>query len=400
MPPKVKGKINSGKKKNKRKNISPLFENSSTQSTSEHEQKEGVAQVSPEHSKRQKHTQQIVNNDRQYFTYDSPTIQNMNNTTTTTSNINNGMYLHYPNGQAMQTPQNPYPHYMPQNPTSPQPHPQQPPPWALTMMEDIKSSISNKLDTKMDKLEKMVSTMTVKLTSLEESVHGIDKRLQDVEKCSSFLSDKFDSHNKTIEETRSQVNHVDQSCQQLHEMVNTLEQSCSNINDRALDAEFQSMRDNLIFYGLSEEAVDPISTGNGIQQEGPEQNHYDRETEQCTLKVRQFIQNTLQIDATNMKFERAHRLGSNSARKPRPIIVKFHYHQDRERVRKSSFSMKDELKRQNVGVGVQIPKEWRETRQKLNPVFLSERQKGNRVKFVGNKLFINDQVYNPPQTAQ
>jgi hypothetical protein len=48
------------------------------------------------------------------------------------------------------------------------------------------------------------------------------------------------------------------------------------------------------------------------------------------------------------------------------------------------------MKANNVGVWVQLPKEWREARQNLYTIFSAEKRKGNNVKFIGKKLFIND----------
>jgi len=46
--------------------------------------------------------------------------------------------------------------------------------------------------------------------------------------------------------------------------------------------------------------------------------------------------------------------------------------------------MKDNLKSSNQGVGVQIPKEWRDARRPLYPVMQAERLKGNRVRMVAD----------------
>jgi sRNA-binding carbon storage regulator CsrA len=136
------------------------------------------------------------------------------------------------------------------------------------------------------------------------------------------------------------------------------------------------MRDNLIFYGISE------TTGANISQEN------------CADLVKNFIKDHLKIDASNMIFDRAHRLGSETGRSsPRPIIVKLHYYQERETVRKTSINVRDELKRLNIGVGVQLPKEWREARKELYPIMQAEKRKGNSVKFVGERLLINGVSY-------
>ena len=142
-----------------------------------------------------------------------------------------------------------------------------------------------------------------------------------------------------------------------------------------------SMRDNLIFYG--------------IRESGPGQN-IDAEQEKCDLLVKELIESKLDIDATNITLDRAHRLGNRVIpNKPRPIIAKFHYYNDREQVRTVTFRLKDDLKRENFGVGIQLPKEWREARKQLYPAMQAERNKGNNTKFIGEKLYVNGQPYKP-----
>ena len=81
-----------------------------------------------------------------------------------------------------------------------------------------------------------------------------------------------------------------------------------------------------------------------------------------------------------MELDRAHGLGHpEMSRKPRPIIVKFHRYKDREDVRAQANSMRNDLKSSNHGVGVQIPKEWRDARRRLYSIMQAERLKGNRV---------------------
>jgi hypothetical protein len=55
--------------------------------------------------------------------------------------------------------------------------------------------------------------------------------------------------------------------------------------------------------------------------------------------------------------------------------------------------MKDVLKQHRYGVGVQIPKEWRDARKELSTVYQSEKKKGKYVRFVGEKLYVNNTEY-------
>ena len=73
--------------------------------------------------------------------------------------------------------------------------------------------------------------------------------------------------------------------------------------------------------------------------------------------------------------------------------------QDREKIRNAATQLRDELKQNNYGVGVQLPKEWRESRKSLYPVMQAERRKGNNTRFIGEKLFVNGQEYKSNSTG-
>lgn len=138
------------------------------------------------------------------------------------------------------------------------------------------------------------------------------------------------------------------------------------------------MKDNLIFYGLPEvhttspEAamlLTSSSTSNTDQNINVSPQTYDTATDpnSCASIVKEFIKNTLKI-STEIEFDRAHRLGTlTKPENPRPIVVKFHKYSHREIVRNTAFHMKDVLKQHRYGVGVQIPKEWRDAMNAMRP---------------------------------
>ena len=133
------------------------------------------------------------------------------------------------------------------------------------------------------------------------------------------------------------------------------------------------MRDNLMFYGIKEGG----------------------EAENCSELVKDVCLNVLHVDnANDMLFDRAHRVGQKSAT-ARPIVVKFHYYTDREKVRQASFTYSDDLKTAQFGVGAQLPKGIRDARKPLYPVMKKAKDEGKNVKFVGKKLFINGSEHKP-----
>ena len=100
-----------------------------------------------------------------------------------------------------------------------------------------------------------------------------------------------------------------------------------------------------------------------------------------------------------MTFDRVHRVGGESAKKPRPIVAKFHYYNEREIVRKKAIDCSTQLKSQNVGVSIQRPKAVRDARKNLYTIMKREQSLGNSTRFIGDKLFINGREYVGDGTA-
>ena len=160
--------------------------------------------------------------------------------------------------------------------------------------------------------------------------------------------------------------------------IKAFEKMEEDLSDKIADIENRSMRENLIFYGIPE---------------GPS-THESNETrpENCELLVKELMKDVLDIDSATMIIDRAHRIGGPRARKPRPIVVKFHKYSDRETVRKKSLeeNTKRLLQNSNCGIGVQSPRQYREARKALSDHAKREEDRGNKSRIIGNKLFINN----------
>jgi hypothetical protein len=148
------------------------------------------------------------------------------------------------------------------------------------------------------------------------------------------------------------------------------------MQEKLLDLESRSMRENLIFYGLTEPDT---------PQPGPIN---------CETQVRYLIKDTLDIDHTDMVFDRVHRLGGARAKKPRPIVVKFQIYTDREMVRLKSYEddIKQKLKDRKQGVGIQSPQTYRDARKAFSDYIKSERIDETTTRIAGTKLYINNKI--------
>ena len=148
----------------------------------------------------------------------------------------------------------------------------------------------------------------------------------------------------------------------------------AQLQSRRVDVESRSMRDNLIFYSIQEQ-----------------------QNENCDTVIKMFCNEKLHIEATNITLDRAHRMGPDSSKKPRPLVAKLHYYHERERIRNQGYEHRDTLRLTNQGVGIQRPKAVRDARKALYPIMQRERAKGNQVRLTNDQLYINGSRYRGPE---
>jgi hypothetical protein len=254
-----------------------------------------------------------------------------------------------------------------------------PPPWAQQLIQDmseLKSCISRienieKTVSKIDSIEKTVNTINLKVTAVEEKVKNLETKVVETEKSCAFISQESENQKRELHETKIEINHIHQSYKNLESNITDFERKNLELESKIVDQEIKSMRDNLIFYGIKEEQLN----------------------ENCEELIQNVCSQHLQIDGTKLTFDRVHRLGPRVAGKTRPIIAKFHYYKEREEVRKKSYDNNDLLKRKDLGIGVQWPKQIREARKQLIPTLEREKAKGHSVKFVRDKLYVNGRQY-------
>ena len=391
-------KGNKGNKRNKRKQISPIFGQECARETREtggvnsvhsgqasldsipvlpvlnngggdghgcgHEHNNNEVSEVTNINKRQKNYSEI-------FAFDTPTVHHTN------MNMNNGMssVSNFPQSYTSQLmqPSPPYQYtqqFMTTQPGTPMLNQitVQPPPWAISIMDDIKT-IKSRVE-KIDNIEKLVNSMNLKLNELDSKVKNIESRVIEVEATSSFIGEKYDQHNKELTTTKEKVNTLQQSCKSLNTAIKEMAEKQDVLKSRILDHEYRNMRENLIFYGIPEGPIATQGTASNVHMHTPGGNEEQdiatatqSEHVSCDYLIKQFIKEKLKI-CTEIELDRAHRLGGRSPNKTRPIVVKFHNYSHRELVRNTAFSMRDSLKREDYGVGTQLPKEWRQARKK------------------------------------
>jgi len=167
------------------------------------------------------------------------------------------------------------------------------------------------------------------------------------------------------------------SVKSLTEGMSRISDENKRIKESIIDLQARSMRDNLVFSGIPEQA-----------DEDPE------------LTVKNYIQNQLKLpgDAVkNITFHRVQRLGGKrpDARRPRPIVAKFEHYQQKVQVR----GRRRELRGTDFSVNDQFPKEILERRRVLFPIRRKFMEGGSRAVIAVDKLFVNGQLYRDQDTT-
>lgn len=232
---------------------------------------------------------------------------------------------------------------------------------------DILASILQKLESmdkklsQLDKIQTSVSKITVRIDKMEKKFNDVETKVKEMEKSCEFggnMLDEFGKKQKELDSLLSKMSKFEQE----HKARE------SDMKAEIVDLKSRSMRDNLMFYKIAEE-----------------------KDEICENKVLDFIETRLKIaDAkSDIKIHRAHRVGAYRADRVRPIVAKFAYFPDREKVRRAS----KELKGTHYGISEQFPKEVMDTRRKLMPILKQARDEGKDAYLVADKLFIDKKRY-------
>ena len=215
---------------------------------------------------------------------------------------------------------------------------------ALSMTQALSDQLGqimtklNQLDTITNKL----CTIEAKMVTLEDSVGSISSKQKSMESDLKDLSQSVEfvagSYDKLENVAKSNSNEIKVLQQQL------LYQNC------------YSRRENLKFFGIIEE-----------EEENPE------------VKVRNFLTELLQLeDAGEIRFQRIHRLGPKRRGRDRPIIARFAYYPDRDKVfRQALFKLRDKP----FKVFEDFPKEIIERRRNLLPLLKKAKAEGKRAGF-------------------
>ena len=134
--------------------------------------------------------------------------------------------------------------------------------------------------------------------------------------------------------------------------------------DKLTQLELYTRRENLVFYGIRQD-----------------------QEENCEKKVKGVLNNIMKLgDVDSIKFDRCHRLPGP---KPQPIITRFNWYQDRERV----WSAKSNLKATAISISEDFPAVVAENRRSLYPIMMQARKLNHFAVLQADKLKIDNNIY-------
>ncbi|MCG8046716.1 MAG: hypothetical protein N0E48_13935, partial [Candidatus Thiodiazotropha endolucinida] len=232
----------------------------------------------------------------------------------------------------------------------------------VTEINNIKQSVAH-VETKMAGFENDIQKANATIIEYDQSIQSY----------SDWCDDIINSHKRSDELVTKLCDRIES----LESAFDSLyEQQMKNENT-VVDLQCRSMRDNLIFTGISE-----VDLG-------------DNEYENVEKSLSEFFQNEMGI-SRRIEFHRVHRLGAYKGpeREPRPIIAKFEHFKDREFVRSEAPKC---LRGKPFGVREQFPKIIEDRRKVLYPEMKKAKaaDKDAKVRLVKDRLYINKVQFVP-----
>lgn len=247
------------------------------------------------------------------------------------------------------------------------------------------------IDGSIGKLEKNYKTVESEMNTLKACNSRMGRELQDLNKnlCEhesnlqgmSNIMDKYaEKQDTNIKETSSiktsiskVANDLEDHNLELKQEIKSVLSDIRNENEELksdiIDLKCRSMKNNLIFNGLREP-----------------------EGENTENLLRQFIRTELNIKH-RMEFGNVHRFGRGAKPgkrgRPRPIVARFIYHNDKAYVLSNAFR----LKGKGYSIKQQFPEVIEQARMSLYSVMQQKRAEGHRVHLDRDVLWVDNEIY-------
>lgn len=232
---------------------------------------------------------------------------------------------------------------------------------------------------KVDIIPAILSNLDV-LPSIEKRLGAIEGRFSKIEnEIVEMKNDMKTVENKVIG-TEMQTESTSQRMSFIEQERDMVRRENDELKERVLEMQSRSMRENLLFGGIPEEA----------------QEKDDPDNIQTERVLKKFISEKMDIK-DDIQFQVVHRLRPRSDGKPRTIVAKFERRKDRDRVLKAAPL---HLKETQFSAHEQFPTEIIEQWNVLWPIFKREQKAGRSVRFKEDKLFVDGTRIYPQDVMQ
>ncbi|KAK3093596.1 hypothetical protein FSP39_017876 [Pinctada imbricata] len=251
--------------------------------------------------------------------------------------------------------------------------------------EEIKQQFLDtnvKLDEILAKLSKL-DVIESKILQLEDSVGSLNRRVSDIETKSTDLENSVQFLSNTLDENRDKLNDLkdvrslksvkvditrhENNMEYINRALDNMRRKNKELEENITDLRWRSMKNNLIFNGLPE-----------------------NRQENVVEHLRYFLDRQLGI-TKSISFGNVHRFGRAMRGRPRPIVARFLFQDERELV----LSNARMLRGTDFGIREQYPREIEEKRKQLYPIERDFRRDGARTKMVRDKLYVDGRLYIP-----
>ena len=229
---------------------------------------------------------------------------------------------------------------------------------SMASMASMATSLAEMMS-RLAEVRQSVRDLVVEVRGVAETVKEIREKLDKHEDILVSLREKVDRNAETISVVKVKVETSERQFEGAKKAIDGYRERMERLEERIIDQEARSRRNNLIFHGVQE-----------------------KEGENCEQVVRELFR-TCRLEG-NPVIERAHRIGKvrggsvigRQTGRSRPLIVRFLDFNDRQKVREVRKHLP-----QSIYVTDDLPREIREARQKLLPEL-------NEVKRAGRQAWL------------
>ena len=245
------------------------------------------------------------------------------------------------------------------------------------------STLESKIDfimekmMKLDSIERNILLVQQDVNGIKSDIKQLDNRMTDIENSMAFMETDYTEIKEDVMKEKQKTVRIEKQIKQLQteqknealkEQVQQIEhlKTQNEILSRQMsEIDAYNRRSNLIFEGISESAG-----------------------EVPWKKIQHVLETYMDIDTSEMKIERCHRLmGSKSS--PKPIIIRFNWYADRHAI----WENRRALKGKHVYIREDFPPSMQKARRSLNHTLSLAKTADKKATLKSDKLIFKGKAY-------